>query len=623
MRKLNEFQKMAVCHKDGPALVLAGPGSGKTLVVTRRIKQLIEEFQVPPGQILVITFTRAAAKEMQTRFEGLMDGKKFPVTFGTFHSVYFRVLKHAYHYDAAQIIGEEKRLRFLSEELSDLEPSMAEESLGFLQEVLSEISSVKNDLLDLESYYSRSCPEELFRRLFRAYERRLRKENVIDFDDMLSLCHELFMARKDILAAWQRKYRYILCDEFQDINRLQYEILKLLALPENHLFAVGDDDQAIYRFRGARPELMLGFEREYKDAKRYLLAVNYRSQDKIIQTAGNLISHNQVRFQKKISGTKRNGCPVVLGSFSTEAEEYRRILSHIQSYHEEGMAYEEMAVLSRTNTGSRGLLGLLMEYNIPFQTKEQIPSLYTHWISGDILAYIRAAMGDESRATLMRIINKPCRYISRSVFSGGKVSLSEIEAMYEEKPWMAKRVQELSEDLRIISRRSPYQAVVHIRKAAGYDEYLRTYAKERNLKEEELFAVAEELLADAGEYRSFLEWFAHMERYREEMNRQREQLEGTGVVFSTMHGAKGLEYEAVFLPDVNEQVVPHEKAVLPSDVEEERRLFYVAMTRAKEKLHVYWVKERYGKETAPSRFIRELKAACRTEKEDRIIGTFD
>lgn len=612
MRELNEFQEQAVRHKDGPALVLAGPGSGKTLVVTRRVKQLIEEYKVPPGQILVITFTRAAAKEMQTRFDGLMGGARLPVTFGTFHSVYFRVLKLAYHYDAAQIIGEEKRLMFLSEELARVEPSMAEESLGFLQEVLSEISSVKNDLLDLEKYYSRSCPEHIFRRLFRAYENRLRKENVIDFDDMLSLCYELFSERKDILAAWQRKYRYILCDEFQDINRLQYEILKLLALPENNLFAVGDDDQAIYRFRGARPELMLGFEQEYREAKRYLLAVNYRSQDKIIGAAGNLISHNQVRFPKDISGTGRTGLPVVLGSFPSEAEENRRILSHIRAYYEGGMSYEEMAVLSRTNTGCRGLLGLLMEYNIPFQTKDVVPSLYTHWISGDILAYIRAALGDESRHVLMRIINKPCRYVARSVFSGNRTSLEEIEAVYEEKPWMAKQIRELAEDLRIIGRRPPYQAVAHIRKAAGYDDYLRTYAKERSLPAEELFAVAEELQADAGEYRTFPEWFAHMDRYREEMKKQREQTgkEAEGVVFSTMHGAKGLEYEAVFLPDVNEQVVPHEKAGLLADVEEERRLFYVAMTRAKEKLHIYWVKERHGKTALPSRFVSELKTAC-------------
>ncbi|QNM05628.1 ATP-dependent helicase [Qiania dongpingensis] len=608
--QLNSYQKMAVSHKEGPALVLAGPGSGKTLVITHRIRMLIEEYGVAPEHILVITFTRAAATQMKTRFEELMEGQHLPVTFGTFHSVYFRVLKHAYHYDASQIIGEERRLRLLSEVSAQVEPAMAEEGIESLQELLSEISAVKSDMLDISHYYSRTCPEDTFREIYQVYEERLRKEQVIDFDDMLSLCFELFSARKDILSGWQRKYQYILCDEFQDINRLQYEILKLLALPENNLFIVGDDDQAIYRFRGARPELMLGFEKEYPGADRYLLAVNYRSSEKIIQAAENLISHNKVRFRKEISGTGKDGGPVILGSFPGTGEEYERILSHIRSYREAGRAYEEIAVLVRTNTGARKLLGKLMEYNIPFQTRDTVPCLYDHWTSGDIFAYIRAAMGDESRTVLLRIINKPCRYISRTVFSGSKVSLDEIEAMYEEKPWMAERIRSLREDLRAVGRLSPYQAVGYIRKTIGYDGYLKGYAKERHLEENGLLEILEELQSDAGEYKTFAAWFSHMSEYREEMRRQRENsaADRRGVVISTIHGAKGLEYPVVFLPDVNEQVIPHEKAGLSADVEEERRLFYVAMTRAKEKLHIYSVKERYGKSAVVSRFVDEIKS---------------
>lgn len=617
MFELNQYQTMAVSHKDGPALVLAGPGSGKTLVITHRIKKLIEEYGAAPERILVITFTRAAAMEMKTRFEALMGGRHLPVSFGTFHSVYFGILKYAYRYDASQIIGEEGRLRLLSEELSRLEPSMAEEGMEFLESVLSEISTVKNDMLDIGHYYAKSCPEELFRRLYEAYEMRLRKEQVIDFDDMLLLCHELFTARKDILSRWQQRFQYILCDEFQDINRIQYEILKMLALPENNLFAVGDDDQAIYRFRGARPELMLGFEREFPGAARYLLAVNYRCSEKIIRAAGNLISHNQVRFKKDISGTGKEAGPVILGKFPEAKEENDRILAHVTAYHREGYAYEEMAVLVRTNTGARKILGTFMEYSIPFQTKDAVPSLYDHWICGDIRAYIRAAMGDESRQVLMRIINKPCRYISRSVFSGGDTDLDQIEAIYEEKPWMAERIRELQEDLRAVYKSPPFQAVRYIRRKIGYDEYLRTYCKERHMEEKELSDMLDELQADAGEYQTFAAWFAHMDRYREEMKKQKEtdRKRKKGVVVSTMHGAKGLEYAVVFLPDVNEKVVPHEKAGLSADLEEERRLFYVAMTRAKEKLHIYSVGTHHGKESVPSRFVTELKYAAE-EKED-------
>ena len=606
---LNQSQKMAVCHKDGPALVLAGPGSGKTMVITHRIKELIDTYGAAPGEILVITFTRAAAAEMKTRFDALMGGRRLPVTFGTFHSVYFRILKYAYHYDASQIIGEEARLRLLSEELSDLEPTMAEESMDVLQEILGEISSVKNDMLSLEHYYAKSCSAEMFSRLFQAYEKRLRKENVIDFDDMLMLCYELFKARPDILSGWQRKYKYILCDEFQDINRIQYEILKLLALPENNLFIVGDDDQAIYRFRGARPELMLGFPREFREAKRYLLGINYRCPDPVIKAAGNLIACNHMRFQKEISGTKKSGGPVILGTFPAQAEENKRIIDHIRAYHDAGIPYEEMAVLVRINTGARSLAGKLMEYNIPFQTRDMVPSLYTHWICGDLTAYLRAAMGEQTRDQLLRIINKPCRYIARSAFLGGETTLDQLEAMYEEKPWIARRVAQLSEDLKILSRRSPYEAVTYIRKQIGYDDYLREYAKERNLTETELFTVLEELHADAGEHQTALSWFSHMERYKQEMKRQQEKQgrEGTGVVLSTMHRAKGLEYRIVFLPDANEGVIPYEKAEGAADLEEERRLFYVAMTRAAEKLHIYSVKELYGRASAASRFVRELK----------------
>ena len=593
-------------HKEGPALVLAGPGSGKTTVIAHRIRALIEEAGVRPEHILVITFTRAAADEMKTRFSNLMGGQNLPVTFGTFHSVYFRILKYAYHYDASQIIGDEGRMRFLAEELSDLEPAMAEEPPEGLSEILGEISAVKSDMLDLSHYYAKSCPEQVFRRLFRAYEARLRRENVIDFDDMLSLCYELLTARPDILKGWQGRYRYILCDEFQDINRLQYEILKLLALPENNLFAVGDDDQAIYRFRGARPELMLNFPREFPAAKKYLLSVNYRSTDRIIRAAGVLIAHNRARFEKKITGTRGAGEPVLLGAFSDQGRENRRILEHIREYRRAGCPYEEMAVLSRTNLGLRPLAGMLMEYGIPFTAKDVIPSLYSHQVSRDILAYIKAALGDESRENLLRIINKPCRYISRTALSGKQVSLDEVEAIYEEKPWIGERAARLKADLKVISRRPPCQAVIYIRRAVGYDGWLSGQAKERGLDEKALFDVLEELQADAGEYQTFPEWFAHMERVSEELKKKRRDKSG-GVTLSTVHGAKGLEYRAVFLPDVNEGVFPHEKAGIPADLEEERRLFYVAMTRAKDRLHIYWTKERSGRPSEPGRFAMELK----------------
>lgn len=611
MTTFNEFQQMAIRHLSGPALVLAGPGSGKTLVITHRIQQLIAS-GVAPENILVITFTRAAATEMKTRFEALTDGKKQPVTFGTFHSVYFRVLKYAYHYEADQIIGEEARLRLLSEVLSDTELTMAEEDIEFLKEILSEISLVKSDLIPLDHYYAKSCSEKLFRKLYEGYEEKLRTNRVIDFDDMLMLCHELFTGRKDILAAWQRKFRYILVDEFQDINRLQYEILRMLAGESANLFVVGDDDQAIYRFRGARPEIMLGFEREYPNAKKYFLGINYRCPEKVIKAAGNVIAHNEVRFKKDIRGIGRDTGPIHMGVFEDENKECDKLLAHAVTYHEQGIPYEEMAVLVRTNIGARSLISRMLQKGIPFQTKDMVPSIYDHWICMDVFSYLRAALGEESRQVILRIINRPLRYVSRTAFSGFKdVTLDQLEAMYEDdaKHWMAERIHTLRTDLRHMRKLSPYQAIQYLRRAVGYDDFLRAYAKEQKIKEEELFEVLEELCTESEKFETFPVWQEHARKFREEMKHQRAlgKADGEGIVISTMHGAKGLEYRVVFLPDVNENVIPHEKAGIKADLEEERRLFYVAMTRAKEKLHIYSVRNRHGKACPVSRFAAELK----------------
>ena len=252
-------QKEAILHHKGPMLVLAGPGSGKTFTITHRICRLTGSYGVDPSEILVITFTRAAAREMQERFEALSGGGRSRVSFGTFHSIFFRILKFAYRYDAGSIVRDEQKIRYIKEEMDNCRMEVEDEA-EFVTSILSEISSVKGEMISLDHYYSKNCSEEMFKQLYMGYEDRLRRANLIDFDDMLVMCHELFTQRKDILQAWQKKYRYILVDEFQDINRVQYEVIRMLAAPEDNLFIVGDDDQSIYRFRGAKPEIMLGFE---------------------------------------------------------------------------------------------------------------------------------------------------------------------------------------------------------------------------------------------------------------------------------------------------------------------------------------------------------------------------
>lgn len=608
----HESQLRAIRHKDGPMLVLAGPGSGKTTVITHRIRHLVEEYNVEPGGILVITFTKAAAQEMKQRFQALMEGRRLLVSFGTFHAVFFSILKHAYRYDASNIIREEQRMRIIRELMEKYQIEVEDEA-EFANGVLSEISLVKGEMLNLDLYYAKNCSEEMFKKLYQGYADALARQRLLDFDDMLAMCYELFTQRKDILAAWQKKYQYILVDEFQDINRVQYEIVRMLAAPEDNLFIVGDDDQSIYRFRGARPEIMLGFTKDYPLAAQTLLGVNYRSTEEIVEAAGRLIRHNKARYPKEIHAKRGKGRPVATVMWGDAREETKGIVKELQDYVRSGYRWSDLAVLYRTSQEPRLLTERLMEYNIPFRMRDALPNLYEHWIALDILAYIRIA-GDElakrgkaKRKDVVRIINRPKRYINRESLEGAEIAWNGVKSWYQDKGWMVERVEQLEYDLKMLEKMAPVAAVNYIRKAVGYDDYLREYAEYRRIKPEELFQVADQLQESAAGYGTAQEWFNHMEEYGKQL---KEQARASGqdtdcVSLMTMHSAKGLEFPVVYILDANERVTPHHKAVLDADLEEERRMFYVAMTRAKDRLHVYYAKERYGKAQERSRFIDE------------------
>lgn len=603
---------MAVEHVAHPCLVLAGPGSGKTTVITHRTKKLIEEEGISPSNILVITFTKAAAMEMQQRFLQLMGGKRLPVSFGTFHAVYFQILKYAYNYRAENIIREEKKYEILRNIVHKTELDISDEN-EFVANLISEISNVKGEMLDVAYYYSKNCPEEVFKKIFREYNDTLIRANLIDFDDMLVMCYELLTKRKDILKLWQDKYRYILIDEFQDINRVQYEVIRLLAKPQDNLFIVGDDDQSIYRFRGARPEIMLNFEKDYPEAKKIILDTNYRSTPEIVAAAGKLIRNNKKRFEKQIRAERENGSKPVILPFDNVYKECNYILEEIEQLIAKGLTYQDMAVLYRTNTNPRTLLEKLMEHNIPFCMKDVIPNLYDHFIAKDIIAYIHAAVdfrekGVMKRGDMLRLINRPKRYISRDVFPRAEVNLEDVKRFYQDKGYVLERISKLEYDLAMIRNMNPYAAIQYIRHGIGYEEYLTEYAEYRRMKPEELYDVLEELSEAAKPYKTYQEWFQKIEEYGEELKKQaRERQEKKdGITLATMHSSKGLEYRAVFIIDANETITPHKKALLPEDIEEERRLFYVAVTRAKDWLYICHCRERYGKETDVSRFVEEM-----------------
>ena len=612
----HEAQLQAIHHREGPMMVLAGPGSGKTTVITHRVKYLVEQCGVEPGSILVITFTKAAAQEMRQRFEKLMEGRRLPVSFGTFHAVFFSILKRAYRYDASNIAREEQRTRIIRELVDKLRMDVEDEA-EFTSQILTEISLVKGEMMNLDYYYSKNCSEELFKKLYQGYEKAMVEKSLLDFDDMLVLCYELFSERRDILSAWQKKYKYILVDEFQDINRLQYEIVKMLALPENNLFIVGDDDQSIYRFRGARPEIMLGFEKDFPGAKRVLLAENYRSTRDIVETSLRLISHNKVRFEKKLLPTHGAGRPVDINVYKNPVEEAEAIARRIRQYEQAGYPYTDMSVLFRTGISSGLLAEKLMEYNIPFIMRDVIPNFYSHWIAKDILSYLELGNGGRKRSDFFRIMNRPKRYLSRDAFETPEVSLETVRAYYRDRDWMEERLCDLETHLRIIGRLKPAAAINYIRRSVGYDGYLKEYAEFRRLKPEELFEVADRLMESASGFSNLEEWKEHIRQYEETLKDRREDV--AGVTLSTMHSAKGLEYRIVFIADVNEGVIPHHKAGLPADIEEERRLFYVALTRAKERLHLCAVRERYHRDQELSRFIGECRMKKPVKEERRNI----
>lgn len=603
----NKSQIQAIAHGTGPCMVLAGPGSGKTAVIIQRTIDLIEKSHVKPENILVITFTKAAATEMKQRFLHRMGAGQSGVTFGTFHGIFFTVLKYAYHYSAANIIGEEQRYALLRDVCHSMHLQYEDEA-EFFSGVFAEISKVKNERIPLESYYSSLCGEEVFRDIFKAYQSKMQKNGLLDFDDMLVYTYELFTQRKDILAMWQQKFQYILIDEFQDINQLQYDIIRMLALPENNLFIVGDDDQSIYRFRGSKPEIMLHFGEDYKKAKKVVLDVNYRCTKDIVEKSLRLIGHNSNRYPKDIRANSEAEDGVTLCSFDNTAKEAAFIIEQIKKSIEKGQRYSDFAVLFRTNIQPQYLMEQLLSHNIPFHTKDALPNLYNHWMVRDILAYLTIGKGSRRRKDFLQILNKPKRYLSRESLTDEVVDFLEWEKLYEEQPWIAERVVKLSYDVKLLEKMSPYAAINYIRRGIGYEDYLREYATDHNRKPEELLDILDQIQESAKGFASVDKWVFHMKEYEEQLTQMARQKNANpnSVELATFHSAKGLEFANVFIMEVNESWVPYRKSVLERDIEEERRLLYVGLTRAKEKLWISYVKEIHNKSSEPSRFIKEI-----------------
>ena len=607
---LNHAQTEAVAHNKGPCMVLAGPGSGKTLTIAKRIEYLIMRHKVRPEEILVITFTKYAAWEMKNRTRSICGPSSYAVTFGTFHGIYYGILKWAYRLNQSNLLSDEEKYRILREILPgidwDQEPE-ADEEKDYLQELAIEIGNVKNNCMDIEEYEPVKYTTEKFRKLYRTYEETKKKYRKIDFEDMLIQCRDLFMKRPDILKKWQEKFQYILVDEFQDVNQAQYDVVRMLAAPQDNLFVVGDDDQSVYGFRGAKPGIMKEFMKDYPKARQILLDVNYRSSGYIVKGALRVIGNNKIRFEKKIEAFRKPDETVHVQEVKDPVQEAEYVLERIREYGEKGVSYTEMAVLYRTNVDARAMSELMTEYQIPFVMKEHLNNIYEHFIALDMISYLRLSQGEYDRKYFLQIANRPNRYLTRESMKTGNVSYESLRRYYRDKDWMVDRIDQLEWDMKMICDKTPYAAIQYIRKRMGYDEFLKEYAAYRKISSEDLFAVLEEIWQNSKGYGTIKEWFEHIESYGKMLKEQNKKNgEKEGVNLMTMHAAKGLEFDTVFVIEANEGSCPYKKATADEEIEEERRLFYVAMTRAKRKLVISYVKEKNGKDLLPSRFVSEL-----------------
>lgn len=613
--KLNRGQDEAIKHGNGPCMVLAPPGSGKTLIVTERTRYLIEESGVRPDQILVITFTRYAAREMKERFERLTAGKNYPVTFGTFHSIFYGILKCAYGIGANNLMSEKESSVLLQEVLDQTNiestPEVEDEE-ELVRELLREVGMVKNGLCHLKDFHSKYLTQDEFAEVFRSYEHQKKELKKFDFDDMLVQCYALFRKKPEILQGWQKRFQYILIDEFQDINRVQYEVIRMLAAPRYNLFVVGDDDQSIYGFRGAKPELMLYMKQEFPSLRTISLTVNYRSTEFITGAAARVILHNDTRFYKRVQSFRGRGQNVHVQEVLDEQEEAQYVTEEIQKKLDQGIKPGEIAVLFRAAVQARMISEILSEHRIPFEMRDYVTNFYRHFIVKDMMAYLQLAAGKRDRSLFLTICNRPLRYLARNSMENRQVNFEDLRKFYCDKDWMLDIIDQFDVDVRMMKNMAPYATIQYIRKKIGYDDFLKEYAEKHQISWKQLMDVMAELEERSKNFKSYDEWEIHIAKYTQELEEQQakaRKIKGereNKVQLMTIHSAKGLEFEDVFVIHANEGEIPHQKAEKKDEIEEERRLFYVALTRAKNNLCISYITQKNGNSIKPSRFVEEL-----------------
>lgn len=621
---LNERQKMAVEHIEGPCLVLAGAGSGKTKVLTTRIANLIDK-GVYSSQILAITFTNKAAKEMKERLERIVGENSAFV--GTFHSFGLRILKENY-----EILGLVRNFTILDSDdvatvikriLKDLGYDSKDYSPSFIR---SKISFIKNEMLsrsEAEKFLV-SPPEKVALQVYYEYEKELRKNSTVDFDDLLKLPVELFSNHPDILEKYQERFRYILIDEYQDTNEVQYKLVRMLAKKYRNLFVVGDSNQSIYAFRGSNYKNILNFESDYTDANVVILNQNYRSTTTILDAANDVIKNNTERKEVELFSELGRGLKIKYFRAYDEKHEVTLILEEINKLLDQGYSYNDIAILYRTNGQARTIEDGMLKNNLPYKVVGSY-YFYKRKEIKDLLSYLRLIVNPHDEVSLRRVINEPKRGIGAKSIEdlsvlAGNLGMSMFEAITKPKEMEFKRIiLELQEDAKNCSLT---ELIEHVIEKSGMKKELEeTKSLENEIRLENLMefkSITENYQKETGtvNLEDFLDEISLVSDIAEHKNIE------NAITLMTIHSAKGLEFRSVFLAGMEENIMPHSMSLQESGgLEEERRLCYVAITRAKERLYLTNAKKRmlFGNTAinAPSRFITEIDESL-IDKDDRI-----
>lgn len=616
-------QEEAVSFFEGVCLAIAGPGAGKTSVLTHRVLRLIRTGRVAADRILVLTYTREAAAEMQNRFLAMAGEEGLRVVFGTFHSVFFRILREERGYASDSLLGKNDRILLAMEALMQMgqeaDPKRAEE-------FLREAEGISGGSLGLSGWGQESASgtkgegerEGLSMAFARAYRKLKQRDKLLDYSDMLTEARILLEEDPGVRARWSHRFQMILVDEAQDMDPLQFILVRILAEGYGNLFLVGDDDQSIYGFRGADPGILRHIRSPYPNASIIKLRTNYRSSPGIVEASQRLIRHNRLRYEKSIRADRAEGGRLVIRRLPDPGEEVRHIARSLRRRE------KEAAVLFRTRAQSDGLVRALRAEGIPFYMRQEDRTVCGHWLTRDVLSYLHLALGERRREDLLRIMNRPHRMLPRSCVEEGEFDWTGLRRQFDASSVQAKGILELERDLHFMSRASPYAALTYLLGKVGYRSFLEEEYGGKAGDREEIELMLGMLMRLAREIggRGEEALKTYLKRlHREELPSWKEnpcEGEETGppVGLFTFHGSKGLEFDQVYIMDVNEGVTPSSRAESEAAMEEERRIFYVALTRARREVFLYSCLNRGNKKLAPSRFLAELQK----EEEGKAIS---